>query len=214
MKYFLITLFLLIAFIGGYSQDTEQKKDKYKLVFNFDMRNSFVKGNSVKFNGYKIGLGNSKHRFGLGIYGLREPIFTTNAPVDSIDATDTSRFKYNYLSLYFEHIAYQSKRWEISVPLHLNFGNLEADYKTIEGKYKRFLTSPATSLTLSVKGHFKVFRWIGFGSGIGYNLLLVKEKKTRKALNAPFYSFGVKIFLGELWRVSTNKEYRKSDWID
>lgn len=212
-KSILISTIVLIC-LSGFSQVEEVKKDKYKFVASFDMRNSVIIGHSVKFNGVKIGLGNSKHRFGIGFYGLRQPVHTFNNRVDSIDATDTNRYNFGFMSLYFEKIIHQSKRWEVTAPIHLNFGSLRGEYLTTNRKYKQFLDKEVTSLTVSLKSHYKIFRWIGLHGGFGYNYIINGDKRTQKALNSPFYSFGVKIFLGEAWKLTTNKEYRKSDWTE
>lgn len=213
MKNIVLLIFVICSFTL-YSQKDSAEKTSYKFICNFDMRNSVVIGHSVKFNGLKIGLSNSKHRFGIGFYGLRQPVITKNRNADFIDATDTSRYHFGFFSFYFEKIVLRSKRWEFSIPFHFNLGELRGEYWTTEKNYKEYLKIPASSFTFSVKSHFKVWRWIGFTGGLGYNLMINKGFKTRQALNAPFYSFGVKLFLGEAWKLTTKKTYRKSPWID
>lgn len=209
------SLFILISlFITQltFSQTKEIKEDKYKFVATFDMRNSVIIGHSVKFNGVKLGLGNSKHRFGVGFYGLRKPVHTFDNKVDFIDATDTNRYQFGFLSLYYEKILFRVKRLEFSAPVHLNFGALKREYLSTKKRCKQFLDKDVSSMTLSVKSQFKIVRWGGLDAGIGYNFILSGDKRTRKALNFPFYSFGVKIFLGEIWKIMTKKEYRKLKW--
>ncbi|CAI8347711.1 MAG: Uncharacterised protein [Cryomorphaceae bacterium] len=212
-KRLILTIISLSVSFSGLSQELE-KSDTYKFIANFDMRNSVIIKQSVKFNGLKFGLGNSKNRFGIGFYGLRESVFTTNFRVDSLNATDTNKYDFGFISFYYERILYQSKRWEFSAPVHINLGSLQGFYLTNNNVYKKFLDKPVSSLTLSVKSHFKVFRWVGLHGGIGYNFILSSDKRTQSALNDPFYSFGVKFFLGEAWKLTFNKNYRKSPWID
>lgn len=209
------SLFILISLFTTqltFSQAEEIKKNKYKFVATFDMKNSVVIGHSVKFNGVILGIGNSKHRFGIGFYGLRNPVHTFDNKVYFINATDTNKYNFGFLSLYYEKILFRSKRWEFTAPGHLNFGSLKGEYLSTNRKYKKFLYKGVSSVTLSVKSHFKIVRWLGLNSRVGYNFILNEDKRTKKALNAPFYSFGVKIFLGEVWKITTNKEHRKSDW--
>jgi hypothetical protein len=190
----------------------KEKKDKLKFVFNFDNRNSFVIGHKVKFQGIKIGLGNRKYRFGLGFYNTRKAVVRIDDRVDDEAATDTTLFTYGYSSLYYERILFQNKRWEFSAPVHLNFGDLKASYIDTLGNGVPFFSQKANSLTLSLKAHFKIWRWLGVGTGVGYNFMLSGDNRVRRALNAPFYSYGIKVFIGELWRLTFNKEYRKSEW--
>lgn len=217
-KGFLILLFLL-AFISNKAQDTtyvqdEPKNGKLKFIFNFDARRSFVGDTKVRYWGLKLGLGNRKHRFGIGFHGLQEPVLRIIERPEDTAATDSSFFDYGQTSFYYEPIFYQSKRWEFSAPVHLNFGNLRGSFRDTAGRMIPFIERGTLSLTFSFKGHFKVFRWIGLGFGAGYNQLLGGDKNARKALSQPFYSYGVKIFLGELWKLTFNKSYRKSEWIE
>lgn len=218
MKRVLVIFIILFAFMSLKAQDStytkpEPKNGKLKFVFNFDTRRSFYGDTKVTYNGIKLGLGNKRHRFGIGFHGLREPVYREiNHPIDS--ATDSSYFNYTQTSLYYEPIFFQSKRWEFSAPFHLNFGNLTGSFKDTSGRLIPFLDRGTLSLTFSVKGHFKVFRWVGLGFGVGYNQLLGKDIRARKSLSQPFYSYGVKIFIGELWKLTFNKEYRKSEWTE
>lgn len=221
MKHLLFLYLIIVPFLSTFSQveadlklPVEEKKDKYKFVFNFDNRNSFIIGYKVKFTGIKIGLGNSKHRFGLGFYNTRQPVMRIDDRYDDPKATDTTLFTYGYSSLYYERILLQTKRWELSSPFHLNFGDLKASYIDTAGNGVPFFAQKVNSLTFSLKAHFKIWRWFGLGTGVGYNVILNGDKRAKNALNAPFYSYGIKIFLGELWKLTFNKEYRKSEWTE
>ena len=218
------TLFLYFIFFAGltsFSQvesdlqlPVEKKDNKLKFVFNFDNRNSFVIGHQVKFSGIKLGLGNRKHRFGIGLHNTRKPVMRIDDRVDDLDATDTTLFSYSYSSLYYERILLQTKRWELTTPFHLNFGDLRASYIDTAGNGVQFFSKKVNSFTFSFKAHYKIWRWFGVGAGFGYNLMLQGDSKVRNALNAPFYSYGIKLFIGEIWKLTFNKEYRKSEWID
>ncbi len=210
---------IVVSFIG-FSQDDaelykpEKKKDKLKFIFNFDARNSFVNKQPVKFSGIKIGLGNKKNRFGLGFHQTRRPVLQISQR-DEPTATDTSLFEFGYSSFFYERVLLQTKRWELSAPIHLNFGELVGSYRDTAGNNIPFLRRNTTSWTFSVKSHFKIWRWFGVAAGVGYNLLANGDTRARKALSAPFYSYGVKIFLGELWKLAVNRnDYRKSEWVE
>lgn len=213
-------MFLALLFVSNcFSQNdstayVEEKKEKLKFIFNFDARRSFIGKNRVRYWGIKLGLGNHKHRFGISLHGLQEPVFREVKRPERPEATDSSYFEYGHSSFYYEPIFYRNRRWEFSGPLHLNFGSLRGSFKDTSGTLVPFLDIGTSSLTVSVKGHFKIFRWVGLGFGAGYNQLLGQNKEARKALSQPFYSYGVKIFLGEVWKLMTKKSYRKSEWVD
>ena len=53
---------------------------------------------------------------------------------------------------------------------------------------------------------YKIVRWIGIGSGIGYRLILFKNKNISEHLTSPVFIFKAKIYLGEIVRTFTGKE--------
>jgi hypothetical protein len=53
---------------------------------------------------------------------------------------------------------------------------------------------------------YKIVRWVGLGSGIGYRLILYKNKNISEHLTSPVFIFKVKIYLGEIVRTFTGKE--------
>jgi len=193
----------------------EQKKNgKLHFILELDARNSFVKGHNVKFSGLKIGLGNKKHRFGLGFYGTREPVIykDLNRNGEPVEIT----INYTYNSLFYEYVFFRSKRWQFSAPIHYNQGRIIGYAKNLNDQTvtTNIVVNRANSLVFSVKGHYKVLRWMGFGSGIGYNLVTAGDQEIREGLSAPFYSFGLKIFVGEIWKLTTSRKYRKSEWVE
>jgi hypothetical protein len=221
LKQVLILFIAFLSFSSVFAQveseatlTEKKKKNKLKFIFNFDARRSFMIGRDVKFSGIKIGLGNKKHRFGIGFYNNRKPVMRIDDRLDRLNATDTTLFDYSYSSLFYERILVRTKRWELSAPVHLNFGKLNASFIDTVGVRVPFYEQETTSMTFSFKGHFKIWRWIGVAAGMGYNQMLGGENQVRRALSAPFYSYGVKVFLGELWKLTFKKDYRKSEWID
>lgn len=214
---YLIVITTLLSAGNTFAQAKESKKEpkngKFKLIAGFDARNSFVKGQRARFSGLKIGFGNERHHFGLAFHGTRSPIVVDRRNNNGENIRTT--FDYNYNSVFYEYIFYKSKRWQFSAPFHINTGELNGFNYKIDGNIldTTLFRERANSLTLSIKGHFKVIRWLGLGAGVGYNYVTKAEPEIKQGLNAPFYSFGVKVFLGELWKLR-KKSYRQSEWVE
>ena len=224
MKKGLLTILLLAGMMANplYSQpvepyvnifrkDTTPKPDKNKVKFilQLDARRSFVLNQSVRFYGLRLGLEyNYKHRFGIGIYGINDPVLLTNAPVlvpsrDSIDPfidTVDLMFDFDYWSFFYERVIYRNRRWEASVPIHLGLGRINGSYRDRRERLWVPIDYPVALSEISAVGQYNVFRWLGLGTGMGYRWLWVGDQRVRSAYNAPVYMIKVKVMVGELYK--------------
>jgi hypothetical protein len=188
---------------------SKKEEKNLKFFLGFDARRSFVLKNNSKFNGIKIGLSyKNKHRFGLGLYGMQEPI-TFVGEVDRFkhpDATDTVRFNFGYGSLFYEYVWLKNKRWDLSTPIHFGIGNLAFSYKDTSSLYKPLFGGGVLMTELTGVAQFKVFRWFALGSGVGYRMMLIDDITIRKSLNSPVYIFQVKILFGEIYKMTFRRK--------
>ena len=53
---------------------------------------------------------------------------------------------------------------------------------------------------------YKIIRWIGVGTGVGYRLVLYKSPGIKEKFSSPEYVIKLKIYLGEIVRTITGKE--------
>lgn len=191
------------------SSYSKKEEKNLKFFFGFDARRSFVLKKNSKFNGIKIGLSyKNKHRFGLGLYGMQEPI-TFVGEVDRIkhpDATDTVRFNFGYGSLFYEYVWFKNKRWDLSTPIHFGLGNLAFSFKDTSANYQRLFGGGALMTELTGVAQFKIFRWFALGTGVGYRMMLIDDKTIRKSLNSPVYIFQVKILFGEIYKMTFRRK--------
>ena len=210
LKYIGVLVLFWLFSLQLYTQNDTDKK--FKLIFSFDARNSLLVGHPAKFWGVKLGLESESFRFGLGLYGTRNFIRTTNFSSELSGTTDTIFFEYSYLSPYIEPIIFRSKRWDFSAPIHFNVGSVRANVlDTSRILVPLYKSKDFGALTFSLKGHYKIWRWLGIGAGLGYNVALSRDVRIRKSASAPFYSMGVKIFIGEIYRMIFNRDKLK-EW--
>ncbi len=187
-------------------------KQKPKFIFSFDARRSFVNNQNAKLSGFKFGLEfDNRIRLGLGIYDLSSPFFRSIPYTDSTGEVDTAhtRLKFGYISPYIEYVLFQNDRWEFSIPLQLGAGSIALE--AIDSSGLVFDERPLGILELSITGHYKVFQWIGIGSGVGYRFAFNKEQVVRKSLSSPVYMIKVKVFLGYVYRQIFPKKEKHND---
>ncbi len=192
-------------------KDSAKKQKKYKFLFAFDARRSFVMDRNVKFNGIKIGLTYlDKARFGLGFYGMRNPIRMQGIQLDPMEypnASDTIYFNFTYSGLFYEPIWYNSKRWQLSTPVNFGGGEITLSYKVKDStRTEQFMKGGVPVFGVRGAAQFKVFRWLAVGTGLGYRFILVEDKQVKSSISAPFYNFSVKVLFGELFRMAFKKE--------
>lgn len=210
-----VQFFLINCFTGNiYSQDKPfvllPKKygvKKWKPVLGFDAHRSFYSGKPVKINGLKFGVEyKGVHRFGFGFYGLKHDVYFAGIPVDDPHATDTSlvRFSLNYAALFYERVILKARRWEVVLPIHLGAGGLEGYVQDANGIFHKYTATSFSLVNFGLGAKFFVLPWLAPKVGIGYRFTFNTDKSLRKSFNAPFYSFGVSINVGELYRIIFN----------
>jgi len=214
----------MVSSASSYSQEitdttnvaTKKKEKNVKLLFVLDARRSFVLDRKTKFNGLKFGVTIKKrHRLGMGIYWMQEPIRLPGLKIDKLeypDASDTLKFNFSYTSIFYQPVLFANKRWDISIPLQLGVGKIQLFYRdTTDTKDVLFLEGGVPIFTLSSVVQFKIVRWFGLGAGLGYRMALSSDKEVKNAVNAPFYNVQLKIFLGEIYRM-TFKRKELEEW--
>jgi hypothetical protein len=178
----------------------QRKKPWFDLVAGFDDRNLFLAKPNTKMDGVKLGVElYQRYRFGFTYFflGKERPLDALFREKDTVQ----QQLKLNYWGPFFEYVLYEDFRWEVSIPLNLGYGKGRVDTKKVSTSIKgRRMTSDLVFTSGGLNAHYKVFHWLGFGVGIGYNHVFTKEPAIRKVLNSPYYAIRVKLFLGGLYR--------------
>lgn len=164
-----------------------------KLMLEFDSKRSFLGNRDIKILGARVGMDfDQKIAVGFGAYFLRSPFVRNFITPDDSGGTDTirSNLKFAYVSIWAEYILLVTKRWEVSIPMTLAFG---------EASFAGFERQTYTSLILvetSLEAQYKIFPWLGLGAGLGYRQPIAGTRSLRQNFGAPIYRFGVRLFLG------------------
>ena len=212
--YFLILFFLFsfqyysqsIQQVGVFEEDFRTSfKTKPKLDVKLDTRFSFIAASDIRTTGVKLGLSfNREFKMGLGYNRLISP---SKSSIIKDDVKYKADLYYEYISPYLEYIYHNSKRWEFNISIQFGVGRgYYQFYNTLNEEKEKINQSFILSYEPSMLIDYKIVRWVGLGSGIGYRLILYKNKNISEHLTSPVFIFKVKIYLGEIVRTFTGKE--------
>ena len=187
------------------------RQNEAKLLLGLDSRRTFINRQDVNISGIRAGLDfNGLARVGGGIYFLLSPIyqqFELTDPVTNEDTVVSARLRFNYVSCFFEPTIVHSKRWEISLPLHLGVGDTY-----YEGAGFDEATPQTVVMTeISATGYYRILKWIGISGGVGYRKILRGNNRTGENFDSPVYMVGIKLFVGYIYNKIFHPE-KLDDW--
>lgn len=194
---------------------------KYKnhvgFIFKFDNRFSFAGDQAITIYGFRTGIKlKDKHEFGVALnwIGSRN-FFELSPPAANSELNPRplspvrARLLYRYAGVFYEYNFYQKKRWSLSIPLQFGTGKAGIDIQSVddfsfvERRLERFiLLEPAINID------YKVVRFAGIGTGIGYRLAYSPQDIVQTSLTKPVFILKVKVYLGEIFRSLRKKDYR------
>jgi hypothetical protein len=193
-------------------------KNCIAFVFNLDNRFSFAGSDMITIHGFRTGIKwREKHKFGVALNWIGSRNFIELAPLpvgedlSLINALPKQgRLLYGYAGIFYEYSFYQKKHWAMSVPLQFGTGKAGVDIvnplqenEFIERKLSRFLLFEP-----SVNIDYKIIRFLGIGTGIGYRFAYSDQHIVQHKLTQPVYILKVKVYLGEIFRSVRKKDYR------
>lgn len=187
--------------------ESEFKKSfstKPKFEFKFDSRFSFLRNTEVKTTGIKIGLSfNRKFNVGLGINQL---LIRSESQIIEQNDTIPVNLNYGYFSPYFEYVYFSSKRWEFNLSTQIGIGEASFEYTNVEGKKSKKDKTTLISYEPAMLIDYKIIKWFGIGTGVGYRLILFKNGNINENFSSPVYVVKLKVYLGAIVRTFTGKE--------
>lgn len=176
---------------------------KPHLFGKFDSRNSFIENSRAKIFGLKTGLnfGNRLY-FGIGYNQLNPPSKDFDKEIYIVNGNNqlekvTAMLRLFYISIHAEYVFYESKHWQLSMPLQLGAGQTYYKYnqlgkrKVIDKDYN-FIYEPAVSI------EYKFVKWAGVGMDIGYRFMLTDYERLNKKFTSPTYAFKFLLYYNEI----------------
>ncbi|MDT8413289.1 MAG: hypothetical protein RQ875_12560 [Vicingaceae bacterium] len=177
---------------------------KPKFEFKFDSRFSFLRNTEVKTTGVKIGLSfNRKFNLGLGINQL---LISSESEIIQQNDTIPVNLNYWYFSPYFEYVYFSSKKWDFNLSTQIGIGEASFEHKDLEGVLQKNKRTTLISYEPAMLIDYKIVKWFGIGTGVGYRLILFKNGNITENFSSPVYVVKLKVYLGAIVRTFTGKE--------
>ena len=182
-------------------------RNKPKFFLTLDKTSSFVSGKGAVTNELRMGLEfKKKLRLGIGYAALISDVVeekTITTEVTHRDSILNASLSLAYFSMSSEYIFYDSKRWQITMPVGIGIGSSYFSYyEKINGDYKTKKTDQGTVVLLGATGlvTYRVLRWVGLSAGVGYRIALIKNSKVKESFTSPVYTIKIRLFLGEIYK--------------
>lgn len=191
--------------LGFFSIDKpfpEKEQPPFIPVFQFDGQNMFVGSRSVRLGGIKAGV---RHRdtgisAGLGFYAFTNRLITKNAEVPNYGALTTVESDFGLMNLFVEPRIFSNKRFLVSVPVSVGYGNIEQYYTSILGTLRPYRKLTLTSFAVKLNGEFNLFYWLGAGVGIGYHHFGTSDKRVQSDYSGFVYDIKLKIDIIDIYK--------------
>jgi len=180
---------------------------KPKLDVKLDNRFSFIRNNDVRTIGVKVGL-NFDRKFKVGLGFNRMLLLTEKNYFNEEGLSIPVELEYYYFSPYLEYVYFNSKRWEFSLSTQLGFGEASYVNNQISGEKQKVLSGRVLSYEPAMLIDYKIIRWFGIGTGVGYRFVYYKNARIEEKFSSPEVVIKLKIYLGEIVRTLTGKELK------
>lgn len=198
---FIIIIILLLFYKLSICQITDTSKTISSLNFNFNNRYSYTQNHLNSILGVKFGFTLfKKHKVGIGANYL----FSKSYDYKIINNNNISYeirtpLKYYYFSIFYEPILYKDKHWEFSIPFQLGIGE-SYFYYWLDNQRMTYNKSSLINIESVLSSHYKIYWWIGIGSGLGYNYHLKSNALIENKFNGIVFYTKIKIFVGDIYR--------------
>ena len=169
-----------------------------RFVARLDVRGGFISNRSVRFVGVKAGIDHGRRfQYGLG-YSLLFPSEARDAQVEG--RTESGFLRMGYVAPYVDYAFYQRGHWEARIPVQLGFGAGSRSNRDAEGKRRTIARTGLILYEPAMTVQYRFLRYFALGAGWGFRLVIQTGDDLGERLTAPVYLFGLRVFLGDMWR--------------
>ena len=169
-----------------------------RMYFGLQNRNTFINAENIKLWGVVGGLDyNKKVKLYVGFYGFRgeNVVLLKNQPEFQQDSVyrslNTSNLGFGIVYTY-----YTKDKLSLSIPLQVGIGGLNYRYTATNlNQREEYTIAP---IEFGVNAYYSIIKYVGIKGGLGYRLILAKP--TAAKYSAPYYSLGVSVAVGQIYR--------------
>jgi len=173
--------------------------DEPRFVARLDVRGGFVSNQNVRLVGLKAGLEHGgRFQYGVG-YAFLFPAVERERVLPGLGATDT-RVNLGYITPYVDYAFFQRGPWEVRLPVQLGIGMGTRSYRDADGRRRRLERTGLLIYEPVMTVQYRFLKYLAVSGGWGFRLVWQTGDRLGEDLNAPIYTFGVRVFFGDLWR--------------
>jgi len=204
-----LLLFSCLLFSKARAQDawvdtlTESLSHPPKFYLTLTNFSSYISKEVAYFTSLRMGFSfNKRVRFSVGLYSLNSHVVS---PIDvqtgNLEYQTNGELHLSFVTWSAEYVFYKNYPWQFSVvPFQLGLGRAHYDYIRKTDTVRTQTASEGVGIFQpEISAQFSIFKWVGLGSTIGYRQSLYSSKRIRQDFNSPVFSFGVRLFLDEIW---------------
>jgi hypothetical protein len=173
------------------------KQDR-QFVAKLDGRGSFVRNENVRIFGLKAGYEHG----GRFQYGIGWSMLLT--PVERLQFLEgpglvVTRLRMWYINPYVDYAFYQRGPWEIRLPVQICLGRGTLSSHDISGRRVPLRRTGLILYEPAMTVQYRFLRYLAVGGGWGFRLAIHTRPGLGENLSAPIYTFGLRVFFGDLW---------------
>jgi hypothetical protein len=170
-----------------------------RFVARLDFRGSFISNRNVRIMGAKVGLEHAgRFQYGLGYSFLSTPVERVE-PLPGVGPAELQLWV-GYVTPYVDYAFYQRGPWEVRLPVQLGFGAARTTYRDAAGSKVLYQRTGLLVYEPVMTVQYRFLKYLGVGAGWGFRLVVRTGDRIGEQLNAPIYVFGLRVFIGDLWR--------------
>jgi hypothetical protein len=169
---------------------------KPSYVIELDGRHSFVREAPVIIDGFRLGADfGDKVRLFVGGYWSRHKVSRTflqnqYTTYERLIRQDISMF---YVSATAEYVVYNTKHWELAVPVQIGFGRgKRTRYDAYTGAQISEIRPGFVPFEFSLHAMYRITDWLNVSAGLGYRYALFSNTVSDD-FSAPLYTYGIGI---------------------
>lgn len=202
---FRVSLIILFCFFCT-QMHGQKKEEKTSLspFLVFDSYYSFIGNKSADVWGFRGGVKyDEKWKFGIGYNFISSDIVENKVlPANEIPFAKNDTVKaqlfFRYFPLMVEYVHYNRGSWQISTPLQIGYGQSYFQYFAKNDDERRIFKKGVIASQLGVNAQYRIVKWVGITSGIGYRIMLINNKEIDTKMNSPIFAIGIKVYLAEV----------------
>jgi hypothetical protein len=178
-----------------------------RFVVQYDSRYSILNHHFTTINGLKLGI-EFKNRFrtGAAVYFLSTGVPTRQASPPNASPAFEAQIRFRYLAAYAGYALLENRRWELSANMQLGLGSAYVLYEANNGDLNKTPRELIGIVEPTLAAQYRVFRWSGIGTGLGWRQPVLVPIAIQEELNGPVFYLRANLFLGELFKVVKDKE--------